>query len=75
MITKALALYSTVLATMATDRDEDGQGTLEYVGIVIIAALLVVAVVGAVNPEGIATTITNKISDITGAGAGGGGGE
>ncbi|MGQ2913227.1 MULTISPECIES: hypothetical protein [unclassified Aeromicrobium] len=68
MYTKALALYSTVLATVHAPREEKGQGTLEYVGIVVIAALLVGAIVAAINPGDITAKIQEKISEILNAG-------
>lgn len=72
MFDKALALYatmvSTVTSTATASKDEKGQGTLEYVGIVVIAALLVTAIVTAVQGADIGSTITSKIAEITGAG-------
>ena len=68
MYTQALTFYSSILALTAQPREEKGQGTLEYVGIVIIAAILVLAIVGAVQGADIGTTVTNKIKEITGAG-------
>lgn len=62
-----LQKYSMVIAFMKT-RDEQGQGTLEYIGMVFVAALLVAAVIaglgggkeitGAIK-EGIAKVISN----------------
>ena len=67
MFDGALKLYSSILALTAAPRDEKGQGTLEYVGIVIIAAILVTAIVGAIRGTNIGTTITNKINEIINA--------
>ena len=56
----ALKAYSTVLATLTAPRkDEKGQGTLEYLGIAIVAVILVGAVVAALG-EG--TAIQDAIS-------------
>lgn len=53
--------YSKFLAVMATqDTKERGQGTLEYVGMVFVAAALVLAVVKGI---GDGTKITGAISD------------
>ena len=41
MYTNALMAYSTVLAHVTTPRNEKGQGTLEYLGIAIVAFILV----------------------------------
>lgn len=62
-----LKFYSTMLAATTAPRDEKGQGTLEYVGIVVIAALLVTAIVGAVRGVNIATVVTTKLNEIINA--------
>jgi hypothetical protein len=67
MFNPALKLYSSILALTAAPRDEKGQGTLEYVGIVIIAALLVTAIVTAIRGTDIGGTITTKINEIINA--------
>lgn len=64
MFDKALALYATTLATLSTPRSEKGQGTLEYVGIVLVAAILVAAIVGAIRGADIQGTITGWIGNI-----------
>ena len=73
MYDKALALYSTMVATLHAPlsnqhREEKGQGTLEYVGIVVIAALLVGAIVAAINPGDITAKVQEKIQEILNAG-------
>ncbi|MGH3459348.1 hypothetical protein [Aeromicrobium sp.] len=68
MFDRALKFYSSMLAATAAPRNEKGQGTLEYVGIVIIAAILVLAVVGAIKGAKIDDVITKQIAKITGAG-------
>lgn len=56
-----LEQYSKFLSHMATrDTDERGQGTLEYVGMVFVAAALVLAVVKGI---GDGTKITSAIND------------
>lgn len=65
MYDKMLSLYATVMAAHATPRNEKGQGTLEYLGIVIIAALLVTAVVGAVKGVDVGKVVTDQIKKIT----------
>jgi len=49
-------------------RQEAGQGTLEYVGIVIIAAILILAVIAAVNAFDLQGKLSTEFSKITGAG-------
>ncbi|MGH3355092.1 MAG: hypothetical protein ACRDOJ_04290 [Nocardioidaceae bacterium] len=68
MNAKMIALYAGMSARMRhalEARGEKGQGTLEYVGIVVVAALLVAAVVGAVEGADIEGFISGKISEIT----------
>lgn len=65
MYDQALKLYSTMIALTVAPKDEKGQGTLEYLGIVIIAALLVTAIVGAVKGVDIAKVVTDQIKKIT----------
>ena len=69
MYTQALKFYSSMLALTNAPRDEKerGQGTLEYVGIVIIAAALVLALVKVVDADAIAGKVGEKIQDILGA--------
>jgi len=69
MNSKLIELYATLVATLASGRDEKGQGTLEYVGIVVVAGILVAAVVDALGNGGeITTAIKNEITDIINAG-------
>lgn len=70
MYDNLLKFYSTMMSIQSAPRDEKGQGTLEYVGIVIIAALLVAAIVTAIQGADIGTTITNKINEIKNGGGG-----
>jgi len=45
-------------------RKEEGQGTLEYLGIVIVAAILVVAVVTAIRGFNVEEKIDNELTKI-----------
>ncbi len=55
---------------------ERGASALEYVGMVLVAAVIVGAVYGAVQGDVIKTAVGNAIKTIvTGPSAGGGGGE
>lgn len=65
-----LALY--VQAKLATTDRERGQGTLEYVGMIAVAALLVGVVVTAFGGgASIGTVVTGAITKITSIGGGG----
>lgn len=44
--------------------NERGQGTLEYVGMIIVAAFIVMAVLKVTNGLGMDTTFTNKIKEV-----------
>jgi hypothetical protein len=49
-------------------RKDEGQGALEYVGLILIAAFIVLAVWAAVKDAEIATKISGKVKEITGIG-------
>ncbi|MFD1859865.1 hypothetical protein EHW97_10270 [Aeromicrobium camelliae] len=67
---KLIALYATLTSMVAAPRDkEEGQGTLEYVGIVIVAGILVTAIVTALGGgDTISSAITSGINKITSLG-------
>jgi hypothetical protein len=68
MNSKLIEMYATLVAALSS-RDEKGQGTLEYVGIVVVAGILVAAVVDALGNGGeITTAIKNEITEIINAG-------
>jgi len=68
MVTTFLMFCTTVLSAAPARRDDEGQGTLEYIGIVVIAALLVGAIFTAVSGADIGSVIADKLSEITGIG-------
>jgi hypothetical protein len=57
---------------MSSSRDA-GQGTLEYVGMIAVAAILVIAILQATKAVDLAGFFTAAIESITGFGGGGGG--
>jgi hypothetical protein len=68
MSEKFIALRVRVAQSLAGRRDA-GQGTLEYVGMIIVAAIVVVAVITAfqgVNLGNVVTTQVNKITSLGG---------
>jgi hypothetical protein len=71
MTDKALELYSKMIASQALTQDEEGQGTLEYVGMVFVAAALVLMVINGVNGGGITEAIQSGIKKVI-SNAGGG---
>lgn len=62
-MTNAMAALQTRVHVL---RNENGQGTLEYVGMIIVAAILVFAVlqaVGAINLGAVFSTNVHKVID------------
>ena len=68
MYESLIKMYAVLTARVSVAQNEKGQGTLEYVGIVVVAAILVGAVVDAINGGEITSAISNKISEIINAG-------
>lgn len=68
MYDSLIKMYAVLTARLTVSQDEKGQGTLEYVGIVVVAAILVGAVVDAINGGEITAAIKGKISEIISAG-------
>jgi hypothetical protein len=68
MYDSLIKMYAVLTARLTVTQDEKGQGTLEYVGIVVVAAILVGAVVDAINGGEITSAIKGKISEIISAG-------
>lgn len=68
-MTRALVSTRIRLVKAFEDRAEKGQGTLEYVGMIALAALLVMAIVTAFgNGSSLGTKVTSAITKITGIG-------
>jgi hypothetical protein len=63
-MTKALVKTQIRLQQLVTKR-EGGQGTLEYIGMIVVAAILVVIVVAAVKDGKIKDALTTAITNIT----------
>ena len=64
MYSTLIEMYAVLTARLTVARNEKGQGTLEYVGIAVVAAILVGAVVDAVNGGQITTAIQTQITKI-----------
>ena len=61
------------LGRLSGPRDDRGQGTLEYVGMIAVAATLVIAILQATKAVDLAGFFTSAIGSITGFGGDGGG--
>ncbi|MCQ6554557.1 hypothetical protein NPS70_15325 [Streptomyces sp. C10-9-1] len=49
-------------------RSDRGQGAVEYVGVIVLVALIIVAIVGTGVADDIAQGLTDKVSEILNAG-------
>lgn len=63
MTTKLAARYINTLATMA-DRKERGATALEYIGMIIVAAIVVGAVIGVIEGLGISSIVSDNVNTI-----------
>ncbi len=52
-------------------RNERGQGTLEYIGMIIVAALIVIAVLDVSETIDLGSIFQNNVDSVTERGAGG----
>ncbi|MFJ2110461.1 hypothetical protein ACIOEX_00755 [Streptomyces sp. NPDC087850] len=56
---------NTAVTAMKTRRDK-GQGAVEYVGVIVLVALIIAALVGSGVADTIATGLTTKVGEILG---------
>jgi len=49
---------------LAPNKDEKGQGTLEYVGMIIVAALIAAAVISAAKGVNLGAVFTDKVNSV-----------
>lgn len=74
MLPLFLSLYLTATGAVQgrlaslQDRDDRGQGTLEYVGMIVVAALIVVAVAGAFTDADLGGRVGKAIESVTNLG-------
>jgi hypothetical protein len=54
------------LQTRVVERDEKGQGTLEYVGMIVVAALLAAAVIAAAQGVDLGGVFTDAVNSVIG---------
>ncbi|MFG2757488.1 hypothetical protein [Streptomyces wuyuanensis] len=47
-------------------RGDQGQGAVEYVGVIVLVALIIAALVGSGVAESIASGLSNKVNEIIG---------
>ncbi|MFI5757349.1 hypothetical protein [Streptomyces sp. NPDC051569] len=56
---------NTAVKTMKS-RSDKGQGAVEYVGVIVLVALIIAALVGSGVADTIATGLTTKVGEILG---------
>jgi hypothetical protein len=65
-VDKALELLIAFSTRLPTASDERGQGTLEYVGMILVAAIIVVAVLQATDAVDLGSVFRDAIESVTG---------
>ncbi|MFD7899653.1 hypothetical protein [Streptomyces sp. NPDC059743] len=60
---------NTTVTAMKARRDK-GQGAVEYLGVIVLVALIIVAIVGTDIDKTIADALTQAVDDIVNAGGG-----
>lgn len=66
----ALKLLAMTMAAMNSPReDEKGQGTIEYLGAIIVAVVIIIATIDAVGNLGIGEAIGKQVKKVTDKGA------
>ena len=66
MTSKIAARYSTELAALR-DRREAGQNSLEYLGMALVAGVVIAAIYGVITGSGVGEKIQAAWDNITGA--------
>lgn len=62
---KLLAMTMSVLATAESRKDDErGQGTIEYLGAIIVAVVIILATIDAVGNLGIGEAIKKQVDNI-----------
>ena len=66
----ATKLLATILATVHTPKDDErGQGTIEYLGAIIVAVVIILATIDAVGNLGIGKAIGDQVQKVIDKGA------
>ncbi|MFB8040813.1 Flp family type IVb pilin [Streptomyces hydrogenans] len=64
----ALLKALTTIRTHTTSRGDRGQTAVEYLGIIVVVAAIIIAITGTDIGTSILNAITDKITEITGGG-------
>ncbi|WP_330173862.1 hypothetical protein OG875_09935 [Streptomyces sp. NBC_01498] len=60
--------WANTAVTAMKRRGDRGQGAVEYVGVIVLVALIIAAIVGSGVDESIANGLTEKVGEILGGG-------
>lgn len=60
--------WAKTAVTAMKRRGDKGQGAVEYVGVIVLVALIIVAIVGTGVADDIAQGLTDKVTEILDAG-------
>lgn len=58
--------WANTLVTAVSRRGDKGQGAVEYVGVIVLVALIIAAIVGSDVDSAIADGLTNTVGEILG---------
>ncbi|WP_162891321.1 hypothetical protein [Aeromicrobium sp. A1-2] len=61
----ALKFLAMTISAMHAPKDEKGQGTIEYLGAIIVAVVIIIATIDAVGNLGIGEAIAKQVETIT----------
>ncbi|MFF8956608.1 hypothetical protein [Streptomyces sp. NPDC014894] len=67
-----LAARAAAASRAMKDRRDEGQDSVEYVGVIVLVAAIIAALVGSGVADDIANGLKNQVTSILGGGGGGG---
>ncbi|MEU5973469.1 hypothetical protein ACH4E8_03200 [Streptomyces sp. NPDC017979] len=65
-----IGTWTAATARAMRERGDRGQGAVEYVGVIVLVALIIAAIVGSGVANDIATGLKNKVADVLNTGGG-----
>ncbi|MFF7201678.1 hypothetical protein [Streptomyces sp. NPDC008141] len=66
-----VAAWVAATALAMKERRDEGQGAVEYVGVIVLVALIIAALVGSGVADDIAQGLRDQVADVLGGGGGG----
>lgn len=64
----SVATWASTAVTAMRRRSDRGQGTVEYVGVLVLVSLIIAAIVGSGVDESIAEGLSSTVDEILGGG-------